>query len=51
MKKSFKTKVVIKINGRNHDTFPRDTYTIDKDVAHSLTAAEDTVILEVQIGA
>lgn len=40
---------VIKINGRNHDAFPGDTYTIDKGVAHSLKAVEDTVILEVQI--
>ena len=51
MKKSFRTKVVIKINGRNHDAFPGDTYTIDKDVAHSLTAEENTAILEVQIRA
>lgn len=42
-------KAVIKINGRNHDAFPGDTYTIDKGVAHSLKAVEDTVILEVQI--
>lgn len=42
-------KAVININGRNHDAFPGDTYTIDKGVAHSLKAVEDTVILEVQI--
>lgn len=42
-------KAVIKINGRNHDAFPGDTYTIDKGVTHSLKAVEDTVILEVQI--
>ena len=42
-------KAVIRINGRNHDAFPGDTYTIDKGIAHSLTAAEDTVILEVQV--
>ena len=42
-------KAVISINGRNHDAFPGDTYTIDKGVAHSLKAVEDTVILEVQI--
>ena len=44
-------KAVIRINGRNHDAFPGDTYTIDKGITHSLTALEDTVILEVQIGA
>lgn len=44
-------KAVIKINGRNHDAFPGDTYTIDKGVLHSLIAVEDTVILEVQISA
>ena len=42
-------KAVININGRNHDAFPGDTYTIDKGVAHSLKAVEDTMILEVQI--
>ena len=42
-------KAVININGRNHDAFPGDTYTIDKGVAHSLKAVENTVILEVQI--
>ena len=42
-------KAVININGRNHDAFPGDTYTIDKGIAHSLKAVEDTVILEVQI--
>ncbi len=44
-------KAVIKINGRNHDAFPGDTYTIDKGVAHSLRAEENTVILEIQVNA
>ena len=42
-------KAVINIDGRNHDAFPGDTYTIVKGTAHSLKAVEDTVILEVQI--
>ena len=42
-------KAIININGRNHDAFPGDTYTIDKGIAHSLKAVDDTVILEVQI--
>lgn len=42
-------KAIININGRNHDAFPGDTYTIPLGVKHSLTAVEQTEIIEVQI--
>lgn len=42
-------KAIININGRNHDALPGDTYTIPVNTMHSLTAAEDTVLIEVQL--
>ncbi len=42
-------KAVIRINGRSHDAYAGDTYTIDRGVPHSLRAVENTVLLEVQI--
>ena len=42
-------KAVININGRNHDALPGDTYTIPKRVFHSLTAVENTILIEIQI--
>ena len=42
-------KAVVKINGRNHDALPGDTYTIPQNTLHSLTAIKDTTIIEIQI--
>ncbi len=42
-------KATVNIDGRNHDVLPGDTYTINKGVMHSLTALENTTLLEVQI--
>lgn len=42
-------KAVIRINGRSHEALPGDTYTIPKNTLHSLTAVENTTIIEVQI--
>lgn len=42
-------KAIINIDGRNHDALPGDTYTIPLGVRHSLTAVEQTEIIEVQI--
>ena len=42
-------KAIIRINGRNHDALPGDTYTIPTNTLHSLTAADDTVLIEVQL--
>ena len=42
-------KAVVNINGRNHDAFPGDTYTIPLGVKHSLIATEQTELIEVQI--
>lgn len=42
-------KAVVKINGRNHDAFPGDTFTIATGISHSLLAIENTTLLEVQI--
>lgn len=42
-------KAVVKINGRNHDALPGDTYTIQQNTPHSLTAVENTTIIEIQI--
>ncbi|MDE7363231.1 MAG: cupin domain-containing protein [Oscillospiraceae bacterium] len=42
-------KAVININGRNHDALPGDTYTIPQNTLHSLTAVENTVLMEVQL--
>lgn len=42
-------KAVIRINGRSHEALPGDTYTIPKKTLHSLTAVEDTTIIEVQL--
>ena len=42
-------KAVIRINGRSHDVLPGDTYTIPKNTPHSLTAVENTTIIEVQL--
>lgn len=42
-------KAIININGRNHDALPGDTYTIPRNTMHSLTAVENTVLMEVQL--
>lgn len=42
-------KAIININGRNHDALPGDTYTIPQNTLHSLTAADDTILIEIQI--
>ncbi len=42
-------KAVININGRNHEVLPGDTYTIPSGTPHSLTAIEQTEIIEIQI--
>ena len=42
-------KAIIRINGRNHDALPGDTYTIPKNTPHSLTAVENTILMEIQI--
>ena len=42
-------KAVIRINGRSHETLPGDTYTIPRNTPHSLSAIENTTIIEVQI--
>lgn len=42
-------KAVVKINGRNHDAFSGDTFTIPKNTLHSLSAVKDTFIIEVQL--
>lgn len=42
-------KAIIRINGRSHEALPGDTYTIPRNTLHSLTAVENTSIIEVQI--
>lgn len=42
-------RAVICVRGRRHDALAGDTFTIERGVAHSLQAEEDTVLLEVQI--
>ena len=42
-------KAIIRINGRSHEALPGDTYTIPQNTPHSLSAVEDTTIIEVQI--
>ena len=44
-----KGKCVIHINGRNHDAFAGDTFTINKGIDHGLIAEEETILVEVQI--
>lgn len=40
---------IIRINGRNHDALPGDTYTIPKNTPHSLKAMDNTVLMEIQL--
>ncbi len=42
-------KAIININGRNHDALPGDTYTIPQNTLHSLTAVDNTILIEIQI--
>ena len=42
-------KAVVKIDGRNHDAFPGDTFTIPQNTPHSLNAVKDTIIIEIQL--
>lgn len=42
-------KAIININGRNHDALPGDTYTIPQNTLHSLTAVDNTILMEIQI--
>lgn len=42
-------KAVVKIDGRNHDAFAGDTFTIPQNTLHSLSAVKNTVIIEVQL--
>lgn len=42
-------KAVVKIDGRNHDAFSGDTFTIPKNTTHSLVAVKNTIIIEVQL--
>jgi len=42
-------KAVVKINGSAFNAIPGDTYSIPKNTTHSLSAVENTTIIEVQI--
>lgn len=42
-------KAVVKIDGRNHDAFAGDTFTIPQNTPHSLSAVKNTIIIEVQL--